>query len=111
APAALFVGGAGGEVALPVHVVDVDLAADRVQEPHLRDDGIQQVDVVADDHESTGEGPQEVPQPHDRVVVQVVRGLVQEELNVTRVGIAGRGEQDARQFHTAPLTPGQRVHL
>ena len=49
----LLVRGTSVEVLLPVHVVDVGLTADGVEEPHAVDDVVEQVDVVADDHQST----------------------------------------------------------
>ena len=79
AAAALLVGGAGVEVLLPAHVVDVDLAAHGVEEPHPVDDLGEQLDVVADDHQPAGVCPQEVAQPADRVGVEVVGRLVEQQ--------------------------------
>ena len=63
ATAALLVGGPRVEVALPAHVVDVDLAADGVEEPHPVHDVGEQVDVVADHDESAVVALQESAQP------------------------------------------------
>src|SRR6202035_2798978 len=54
AAAALLVGGAGVEVLLPAHVVDVGFATDRVEKPDPVDHVGQQVHVVADDHQPAG---------------------------------------------------------
>ena len=53
--AALLVGRPRFQVALPGHVVDVEFAADRVQEPDLVHHGSQQVDVMGNDHHAAGE--------------------------------------------------------
>ena len=107
AAAPLFVGGARVEVLLPRHVVDVDLTAHGVEEPHPVDDVGEQVDVVADHHQPTGVCPQELAQPAKRVGVEVVGGLVeQQRRRRTRPGV-GCGEQDAGQLDAAALTAGQ----
>ena len=77
AAAPLFVGGAGVEVLLPAHVVDVDLTAHRVEEPDAVDHVGEQLDVVADHHQPTGVTAQELAQPAQRVGVEVVGGFVE----------------------------------
>ena len=107
AAAALFVGRAGVEVLLPAHVVDVDLAADRVEEPHPVDDVGEQVDVVADDDEPTGVATQEFAQPAERVGVEVVGRLVEQQRGGRTGAGVGGGEQDPGQLHPAALPAGQ----
>ena len=108
AAAALLVGGAGVEVLLPAHVVDVDLAAHGVEEPHPVDDVGEQLDVVADHHQPAGVRPEELAQPADRVGVEVVGRLVEQQRGRrTGAGSVGRGEQDARELDAAALTAGQ----
>ena len=79
ASAPLFVGGAGIQVLLPPHVVDVGLTADRVEEPHPVHDVGEQVDVVTDHHQTAGVVLQEGAQPADRVGVEVVGGFVEQQ--------------------------------
>ena len=67
------------QVGVPPQVVDVQHPTVGVQVHHLVDGVAQQLDVVRDDDEATGIGPQVVTQPQDRVVVQVVGRLVQQE--------------------------------
>ena len=55
---------------------------------------------MADHDEAAGVAAEELPQPGDRVRVQVVRRLVQQQ------GL-GVGEQDPGQLHPAPLTSGE----
>jgi hypothetical protein len=57
---------------------------------------------VGDDHEPAAVGLEEVPQPEDRVGVEVVGGLVEQQ----RVGVR---EEDPGQFHAAPLAAGEGV--
>jgi hypothetical protein len=64
---------------LAAHVVDVDFAAHRVEEPHPVDDVGEQVDVVADDDEPTGVPAQEFAKPAKRVGVEVVGWLVEQQ--------------------------------
>src|SRR6185437_9699155 len=111
ASATLFVSRAGVEVFLPTHVVDVGFAADRVEEPDPVDDIGQQVDVVADHDEPAGVVAQEVPQPADRVGVEVVGRLVEQQRGCrARTGVGG-GEQDPGQLDAAALTAGQGAQL
>ena len=63
---------------------------------HLVDDGVEQLSVVGDDDQPAGEALQVAAQPHDRVGVQVVGRLVEQQ------GL-GVGEQDPRQLDAAPL--------
>ena len=73
-----------------------------VEVPHLVDDGLEQLDVVTDHDEAAAVGGEEAAQPGDRVGVEVVGGLVEQQ----RLGV---GEQDARQLHATALTAGQRA--
>ena len=100
--APLLVGLALLEVGPPAHVVDVDLGAVGVQVEHPVDAALQQGGVVADDHQPALVGDQEVAQPDDRVGVEVVGGLVEQQRLRAR-------EQDPRQLDPAPLATGQRV--
>lgn len=100
--AALLVGLALLLVEPPAHVVDVDLRAVGVQVEHLVDDRLDEVDIVRDDDEAAAVGLQVVPQPDDRVGVEVVRRLVEQQ------GVGVR-EEDAGQLDTAALTAGERV--
>ncbi len=106
--ATLFVGGAGIEVLLPAHVVDVGLATHRVEEPHAVDHVGEQIDVVADDDETTLVLLKELAQPADRVGVEVVGRLVEQQCG-RRAGTGfGRGEQDSRELHSTTLATGER---
>jgi hypothetical protein len=100
ATTALLVGLALNQVLLPVEVVLVHLGAIGVQVVDLRDHGVQQAGVVADHQDAARVGGQEAAQPRDRVGVQVVGGLVEQQ------GVGPR-EQDARQFDPAALTTRQ----
>ena len=100
--AALLVGLALLLVELPAHVVDVDLGAVGVQVEDLVDDRLDQVDVVGDDDEAAAVGLEEVAQPDDRVGVEVVGRLVEQQ------GVGVR-EQDAGQLDAAALTAGEGV--
>ncbi len=90
------------QVALPVHVVDVDLGTVGVQQEHLVDCGLEQFGVVADHDQAALVVLEELPEPGDGVGVEVVGGFVEEH----RLGV---GVQDAGQFHTAALTAGKRL--
>ena len=99
---------------MPVHVVDIDLAAHGVEEPHLVDHGGEQLGVMADDDEAAAVRGQERPQPGDRVGVEVVGRLVEQEGGGTRraaTPAVGRGEQDPGQLDPAALTARQRRDL
>ena len=100
--AALLVGLALLLVELPAHVVDVDLGAVGVEVEDLVDDRLDQVDVVGDHDEAAAVGLEVVAQPDDRVGVEVVGRLVEEQ------GVGVR-EEDAGQLDAAALTAGERV--
>ena len=68
--------------------------------PHLVDDGLEQLDVVADDDEPAAVAGEEAAQPGDRVGVEVVGRLVEQQ----RLGV---GEQDAGQLDAAALAAGE----
>ncbi len=88
------------EVVHPAEVVDVHLRPGGVQVPHLVDDVPEQVAIVADHDQPAAMRTEEVSQPPDRVGVEVVGGLVQEQ----RLGVT---EEDAGQFDPPPLPAGQ----
>ena len=90
------------QVGLPAEVVDVQHAAVGVEVEDLVDHGVEQLGVVADHHQAAAEGPQVVAQPADRVRVQVVGRLVQQQ----RVRAA---EQDPGQLDPPPLAARQRA--
>ena len=98
--AALLVGLALLEVGLPAHVVDVDLGPVRVEVQHPVDGGVEQGGVVADHHQAALVRDQEVAQPHDRVGVEVVGRLVEQQ----RLGAA---EEDPGQLDPAALASRQ----
>ena len=102
APAALLVRLALQQVRVPAEVVLVELGAVGVQVEDLVDRRAQQVDVVADDDEPARVRLEVVAQPHDRVGVEVVGRLVEQQ----RVDA---GEQDAGQLDAAALTTGERA--
>ena len=85
------------EVGVPAQVVDVEDPAAGVEVHDLVDGVAQELDVVADDDEAPGVGAQMVAQPQDRVVVEVVGGLVEQE----RVGLL---EQDPGELDPTALT-------
>ena len=113
AAAALLVGRPRLLVAAPVHVVDVDLAAGGVEEPHLVDHRGEQLGVVADHDEPALVGGEERAQPGDRVGVEVVRGLVEQQRRRARrspaTAVGGR-EQDPGELDAAPLAARERLH-
>ena len=90
------------EVGRPPEVVHVDLGPRRIQVEDLVDGLPQQLDVVGDHHDPAGEGLDPVPQPQDRIVVEVVRRLVEEQ-------DVRAGEEHAGEFHAAPLPAGQGI--
>src|SRR6202042_2821321 len=73
-----------------------------VQVEDLVDNLLDQVHVVADDQEPAAVVLEVVAQPDDRVRVQVVGRLVEQQ----RLRV---GEQDAGQLDPAALATGQRV--
>ena len=90
------------EVGVPPQVIDVDVSAVGIQVKDLVDGVAQELNVVGDDHDAAGEGLDPVAQPHDRVVVEVVGRLVEEEH--IRVG-----EEHAGEFDAAALTARERI--
>jgi hypothetical protein len=98
-PASL-VGVAPGEVGRPAGVVDVERGAVRVQVEDAVDHVGQQGGVVTDENEPCLTARQEPAQPGDRVGVQMVRRLVEEQGAVVR-------EQDAGEFDPSSLPAGQ----
>jgi hypothetical protein len=88
------------QVGLPAQVVDVELGAVGIKVEDLVDDRIEQVDVVRDDDETALVALEVVAQPGDRVGVEVIGRLVEEQS-------LGAREEDARQFDAAPLTTGE----
>ena len=105
--AALLVAFALGQVGLPADVVDVDGGAVGVEVPHLVDHGVEQLDIVGDHDEAALVAGEEAAQPGDRVGVEVVGRLVEQQ-----DAAAGRGrvaEQDAGQLDAAALAAGERA--
>ena len=90
---------------LPAHVVDIGLTANRVEEPHPIDDFGQQLDIVADDDQPAVVGFEEVPPPADRVGVQVVGGLVQQQRHCRAGTGVGCGEQYSGQLDLRARPP------
>jgi hypothetical protein len=90
------------QVFLPAHVVDVDLGPVGVQVPDLVDHPVEQIDVVADHHDTAVVRAQEVAQPGDRVGVEVVGRLVEQQRRRA-------GEQDPGQLDPPALAAGQRA--
>ncbi|MPM72936.1 hypothetical protein SDC9_119912 [bioreactor metagenome] len=86
----------------PAHRILIEGGAVGVQVEDLGDGLVEQPDIVADHHHTAVVGLDEVAQPDDRVGIQVVGRLVEQQ----RVGGA---EQNARQFDAAALTTGQLV--
>jgi len=88
------------QVRRPAGVVHVDRGPLRIDVEHPVGDVGHQVHVVADQHQPARVRPEETAQPGDRVGVEVVRRLVQQQ------GVMA-GEQDPRQLDAAPLSAGQ----
>ncbi len=99
--AALLVGDPLAQVVLPVHVVDVDDLAVRVEVEHAVDRLADELDVVADDDEPALVALEELAQPHDAVGVEVVRRLVEDHRLRVR-------EQDPRQLDASSLAARER---
>ena len=98
--AASLVGLPLGEVRRPPHVVDVDLGPRGVEVEHPVDGGLQQPGVVADHDQAAPVSLEELAQPPDRVGVEVVGRLVEQQR-------LGAGEQDPGQLDPAALATGQ----
>ena len=90
------------QVVLPVHVVDVDHLAVRVEVEHPVDGLADQFDVVADHDQPALVPLQELAQPHDAVSIEVVGRLVEDH----RLCV---GEKDASEFDAPALTAGESV--
>ena len=95
-----LVGLALAQVVLPPHVVLIDQLAVGIEVEHLVDGVFDQLDIVADDNQTAAEVLQELPQPHDRVRIKVVRRFVEEH----RVCA---GEENTREFNSAALAAGK----
>jgi hypothetical protein len=95
-----LVGLALQEIGLPPDVVDVELGPVGVQVEDSVDDGVEHRHVVGDDDQPALVGLEVFPQPGDRVGVQVVGRLVEQQ------GLRAR-EQDPRQLDPAPLPTGE----
>ncbi|MBG9885630.1 hypothetical protein ABE10_03320, partial [Bacillus toyonensis] len=91
--ATFLVGDALAQVVLPVHVVDVDDLAVRVEVEHPVDRLADQLDVMADDDQAALVALEEITQPHDAVRVEMVGRLVEDHR--LRVGEEDPGELDA----------------
>ena len=90
------------EIGRPTEVIDVDLCAVRIEIEDLVDGVTQQLDIVRNDHDAARERLDPVPQPDDRIVVEVVRGFVQKQ--DVRVGKEHTGKLDP-----ASLTTGEGI--
>ena len=77
-------------------MINIDLSAIGIQVQHLIDGIAQKLHIVGDDEHSAGEGLDPITKPHDRVVVEVVCRLIEQE------GIRP-GKQDSGQLHATPL--------
>ena len=88
------------EVRVPSEAVLVELRAVRVEVEHLVGARAQEARVVGDHDEAAGVRAEEVAQPDDRVGVEVVGRLVEQE------GL-GVPEEDARELDAAPLAAGE----
>ena len=111
AAATRLVGGARVEVLLPAHVVGVDLPAHGVEKPHLVHHRLEQLHIVGDDDEPALVLLQELAQPRDRVGVEVVGGLVEQQRGLRLAGAVGGGEEDPGQLHAAALTARERAEV
>ena len=67
------------EIRVPSQVVHVHVGAVGVEVEHLVDGVAQELDVVGDDHDPTGERLDPVAKPGDGVVIEVIGGLVKEQ--------------------------------
>ena len=106
-----LVGGAGVQVLLPRHVVDVSLAAHGVEEPDLVDHVIEQLDIVGDHDQAALVLLKEAAQPVDRVRVEVVGRLVEQQRRLRPAGAGGRGEEDLGELHATALTTRESLQL
>jgi len=66
---------------------------------------------VADHHQPAGVVAQEVPQPAQRIGVEVVGRLVEQQDRRRPGSGVRRGKQNPGQLNSAPLTPGQGAQL
>jgi hypothetical protein len=99
---ALLVRLALDRVLLPAHVVEVDPGPVGIEITDLVDHGLDQLDVMGNDDEPATVGLEEVPEPADRVGVEVVRRFVQQQ------GV-GVGEENPGQLDAAALATGEGV--
>ena len=103
----LLVCRAGVKVLLPRHVVDVDLAAHGIEEPHPVHHLGQQIVIVADHHQPAGVRLEEVTQPTQRVGVEMVGRLVEQQGGGMRGAGLGSSEKDPRDLDPPPFAGGQ----
>ena len=90
------------DVRSPAHVVDVEDLAVRVEVEDAVHGRLEQLGVVADHDDAAGVATEEPAQPGDRVGVEVVRRLVEQQR-------LGAGEQHARELDPAPLAARERA--
>jgi hypothetical protein len=91
-------------------VVDVSFAADRIEQPHLVDHGGEEIGVVADDDKAAVMRREEIAEPGDRIGIEMVGRLVEQQRGVRACAGTVRGaEQDPGQLDPAALAAGQRV--
>ena len=100
----MLVVGALFEVGVPTEAIDIEDPAGGIEVHDLVDGVAKQIDVVTDDDEAPGVGAQMIAQPQDRIVVEVVGGLVQQK----RVRFL---EQDAGELDSTSLASRERTDL
>ena len=100
ASSATFVALALREIGGPTDVVDVELRTVGIEVEDPVDRRLDDGHVVRDDHEPALVVAQELAQPTDRVGIEVVGGLVEQQC-------LGPAEQDARQLDASSLTTRQ----
>ena len=93
---ARFIGSTSIEVFLIPHVVYIGLAANRIEEPHLITHGLKQLDVVRNHNEPALMFGQELAEPRNRIRVQVVRRLIEEQGGLGFSGPLGSGKENLR---------------
>ena len=106
-----LVQGAGVQVLLPPHVVDIRLGADGVEEPHPVADCLDELDVVGDHDQPTLVLGEKVLQPGDGIRVQVVGRLVEQQGGFGSPGAGRGGEEDLGELHAAALSTREGLQL
>ena len=99
------------EVFFPAEIVGIDLSAYGVEEPHLVHHVLEKLDVVGDDDEPALVLGEEVAQPVDRIGVEVVGRLVEQQRRRGLPATLGGGEQNPGELDAATLAAGKGAHL